>query len=135
MNKQIDTDLLAKILEMLSSEHDGAVINAARQATRIVREGGKRWADLLPKMPPAPGSQRVVDWKGNVWLPPIATTWHETARWLVKWPAQTDRREAQIVEAIATGRANGVVTDPQTITPDIAETLTMIYRRVAGLPT
>jgi len=135
MTQKIDTVLLAKILEMLSSEHDGAVLSAARQATRIVREGGKRWADLLPKMPAAHEAQRVVDPQGNFWLPPIGATWHETARWLVRWPAPTDRREGQIVEAIATKRANGFVIDPQTITPEIAETLTMIYRRVAGLPT
>ncbi len=134
MTTKIDTGKLAKILAMLSSEHDGQVISAARQATRIIREAGKTWADLLPKMPPAPGFvERVTASDGTVWAPPIGKTWRETARWLVRLQPSEDRREALIATAIASGQGNGVVTDPEHITPEIAETLTMMYRRIAGL--
>ena len=134
MPTQIDTDKLAKILAMLSSEHDGQVLNAARQATRIIREAGKTWADLLPKMPPAPAYvERVTASNGTVWVPPIGKTWRDTARWLVRLTPTNDRVENLTVTAIASGQGNGVVTDPDLITPEIAETLTMMYRRIAGL--
>jgi len=134
MPTKIDTDRLAKILAMLASEHDGQVLNAARQATRIIREAGKTWADLLPKMPPAPGFvERVVGKDDTVWVPPIGSTWRETARWLVRLQPSNDRIENLTVTAIASGRANGLVINPDLITPEIAETLTMMYRRIAGL--
>jgi len=136
MSAQIDTDKLAKILAMLASEHDGQVISAARQATRIIAEAGKTWADLLPKMPrPAGFVERVAGKNGTSWVPPIGRTWRETARWLVKLRPTTDRTEALTVDAIASGLGNGVVLDPDHITPEIAERLTMMYRRIAGLPT
>lgn len=134
MQTKIDTDRLAKILAMLASEHDGQVISAARQATRIIREAGKTWADILPKTPPAPGHiERVVGKDDTVWVPPIGQTWRETARWLVRLQPSSDRVENLTVTAIASGQGNGVVTDPDHITPEIAETLTMMYRRIAGL--
>lgn len=138
MTTKIDTDRLAKILAMLSSEHDGQVISAARQATRIIREAGKTWADLLPKMPQALGLvERVDKPDGTFSVPPIGQTWRETARWINRrWerlPAAPARREALIVTAIASGQGNGVVIDPEHITPEIAEVLTMMYRRIAGL--
>lgn len=136
MPTQIDSAKLAKILAMLASEHDGQVLSAARQATRIVAEAGKTWADLLPKAAQPPAFvERVAGKDGRSLVPPIGRTWRETARWLVKLRPTTDRTEALTVDAIASGLGNGVVLDPDHITPEIAERLTMMYRRIAGLPT
>lgn len=57
---------LAKILELLSSEHDGEALAAARRADAMVKASGEDWAKLLgvevPKgslldAPPEPVSQ------------------------------------------------------------------------------
>jgi hypothetical protein len=52
----LDRDRLGKLLEMLGSDHDGEVVNAARAADRLVRASGLRWPDIA--MPAPPGSPR-----------------------------------------------------------------------------
>jgi hypothetical protein len=43
---------LARLLSMLGSEHDGEVLNAARLATRTLRDLGCTWSDALSAPPP-----------------------------------------------------------------------------------
>jgi hypothetical protein len=43
----LDRDRLAKVLGLLSSDHDGEVTAAARQAERLRRQAGVSWPDVL----------------------------------------------------------------------------------------
>jgi hypothetical protein len=43
----VDKKRLAQILGMLGSAHDGEIINAARVATRLIREADVTWEQLL----------------------------------------------------------------------------------------
>jgi hypothetical protein len=133
--RRLDTALLAKTLGMLASEHDGQVLVAARQATRMIREAGSTWADILPEPPASAASQPITDPRGIVWLPPIGNSWRETARFIFPRATDLGRQEQQLVTAVATQTPLGRWQTPDRITPEIAETLTMIYRRIAGLPT
>jgi hypothetical protein len=134
--RRIDTAILAKILGMLGSEHDGQALVAARQAARLVHEAGVTWADLLPPPPqPRALAERVVKPDGTYWLPPVGANWRETARLLYPLAHNLGREDQQLLTAIAQRAPIGRWQTPETITPEIAERLTMIYRRIAGLPT
>ena len=43
----MERERLAKLLGMLASDQDGEVLAAARAVTRLVRDGGLSWDDLL----------------------------------------------------------------------------------------
>lgn len=49
MATPIDTQRLARILEMLRSSHDGEVASAARMAHRMLTEAGMTWSDLAER--------------------------------------------------------------------------------------
>ena len=54
-----DRSMLAKVLGMLGSAHDGEVVNAARKAHQLVQERGATWPavlglDAVPPPPPEP---------------------------------------------------------------------------------
>ncbi len=58
-------DKLAKIVSLLGSDHDGERSAAAAVATRILRDHGMTWADLVPvgtaaPTRPAPASTAVL---------------------------------------------------------------------------
>lgn len=58
-----DRSMLAKVLGMLGSTHDGEVVNAARKAHQLLQERGTTWPDLLLNAPsplPIPESDHVV---------------------------------------------------------------------------
>jgi hypothetical protein len=61
---------LAKLCGMFSSHHDGEVINAARQADRLVRSSGETWADVIAgrQLPPPHDWRRRTpdDWRPMV---------------------------------------------------------------------
>ena len=42
-----DRNRLAKLLGMMGSEHDGEVINAARQADKLVKTASLTWRDVV----------------------------------------------------------------------------------------
>jgi hypothetical protein len=82
-----DRTRLANLLGMLGSEHDGEIINAARAATRLVRDRGLTWHQVLapksspqarlpPREPrksrPAPAGPTLADLLAD-W----PDTWHE----------------------------------------------------------
>ena len=45
-----DAERLEKLLLMLSSDHDGEIVNAARAIGRALREGGADWHDLVNRL-------------------------------------------------------------------------------------
>ena len=55
----LDRALLARILGLLGSSHDGEVIAAARQAERLRADAGLTWADIVTPRLPAPKRQNV----------------------------------------------------------------------------
>lgn len=133
---RVDTRLLAKMLGMLGSEHDGQVLVAARQATRYLQERGVVWSQLLPEPAEPPHyAEKVYREDGTFWLPPVGTSWRETARFLFPHAHDLGREEQQLLTAISQRVPIGRWQTPERITPEIAEKLTMIYRRIAGLPT
>ncbi len=52
MTAPLDRTRLAKLLGMLSSQHDGEVVTAARHADAVVRRAGLTWRDVLSEMRP-----------------------------------------------------------------------------------
>jgi hypothetical protein len=68
-------DRLIKIIGLFGSAHDGEVVAAARQATRLLREHDCTWAELLEPivLPPPPARSRhrpaaqhaPADWRAN----------------------------------------------------------------------
>lgn len=68
---QFNRATLAKILELLSSEHSGEVVAAARLATTMIREAGLTWDDVLAEeirvQRPAPPSPLVQTMGGRAY--------------------------------------------------------------------
>ena len=68
-------DRLIKVIGMFGSAHDGEVVAAARQATRLLREHDCTWAELLEPivLPPPPARPRPypaprhghIDWRAD----------------------------------------------------------------------
>jgi hypothetical protein len=46
----LDAQRLGRVLGLLSSSHDGEVLNAARAADRIVKEAGLTWLDVAQRI-------------------------------------------------------------------------------------
>jgi hypothetical protein len=57
---------LAKLLGLLSSDHDGEIATAGRMANRLVKSCGMTWVDVIatPALPPPPSAKakRSPDW-------------------------------------------------------------------------
>lgn len=55
----VDTDKLAKVLALTSSEHDGEALSAARHANAMVERAGLRWTDVIaaPRTAAASGTR------------------------------------------------------------------------------
>ena len=87
--------------------------------------------------PPEPPhyAEKVYREDGTFWLPPVGASWRETARYLFPHAHDLLREDQQLLTAISQRVPIGRWQTPERITPEIAEKLTMIYRRIAGLPT
>lgn len=60
---RIDRARLARVLEMMSSTHDGEALNAARAATKMVRDAGVTWEQVLSGRTGAPGMPSAPDYR------------------------------------------------------------------------
>ncbi len=56
---ELDRGKLTKLLSLLSSNHDGEVLNAGRKASRLVKQAGLSWETLLGQ-PPKPTTTTVT---------------------------------------------------------------------------
>lgn len=128
---RIDTALLAKVLGRLGSDQPGEVLAAAKQATSMLARAGASWRDVLaPSAPKAPIANPVTLRDGRTLLPPLSGCWRASAIFLAQRRAGQNDFENRFLDALAAGRW----INPRGITPKQAETITMIYRRTAGLP-
>lgn len=48
-----DREKLLKLLALIESDSDGEALAAARQASRLLRQAGLGWADVIPAKAPA----------------------------------------------------------------------------------
>jgi hypothetical protein len=47
----LDTERLAKLLEMTTSSFESEVVSAAKKANEFIRKAGLRWTDILNPVP------------------------------------------------------------------------------------
>ena len=74
----LDRDKFAKVLSLLASDQDGEVLAAARRATTMLHDAGKRWADLAgPVVIPEGRYEQTIVMHGRVVNPPYGRTWLE----------------------------------------------------------
>ena len=66
---------LGKVLALLESEHPGERDAAVRAASRILKQNGMRWCQVLEALPPPPPAKREP-----------AATWRSTCRELARRP-------------------------------------------------
>ena len=132
----LDLKRLAQVLGLLQSAHDGEVTEAARRATRMVREAGLTWQDILrvddTQNRDLYGAQQVVQHPERGPLaPPVGRTWKDTLRWLCARSAGEDVRENEFLDNLAR-RLNGQYGyGAPFISPYQAAWVTNIYDRIA----
>jgi hypothetical protein len=81
---RLDVRRLAIVLGQLQSTHDHEVLNAARAATRMVREAGTTWAAVLNGLAADPDLRHQIilhDERGPL-TPPVGDSWADAVRWL-----------------------------------------------------
>jgi hypothetical protein len=87
---------LSRLLAMLGSDFDGEVINAGRQADRLVRSAGVSWTDVInPSLPP-PDNAR---WPGTD-PDPAGPDWRQTAAACLRFPMLLNKWEFDFLSGL-----------------------------------
>lgn len=113
-------DRLVKLCGLLGSDHAGERDSAAVMASRLLRECGLTWADvILPQLElaDAAGSNRAA--------PPTTGGHAAAARWVLARQVMLNRWERSFIEGIQ---------DRPTLTPRQAATLAGIIDRLRDAP-
>lgn len=99
-----DRERLAKILSLLSSDRPGEVVAAGAAATRLIRERGVGWADIIAPAPvaaePAWSSTRQ---SRASWTTPSA--WRDTTRYCLCYPQMLTDWEAAFLDGLLSRRS------------------------------
>lgn len=79
---KLNLDLLAKVLGMMGSVHDGEALEAARAANRMMLNAGVTWLDVLRPEPVRPVYNAV---HGNGWQAPTEDDHRVAAQIIIDW--------------------------------------------------
>ena len=94
-----DRERLAKILSLLSSDRAGEVVAAGAAATRLIRERGVGWADIIAPAPVAPRpTWSSAGQSRSSWTTPSA--WRDTARYCLCYPQMLTDWEATFLDGL-----------------------------------
>jgi hypothetical protein len=99
---QVDRDKLVKFLALADSDQDGEALAAVRKASRIVRDGGLQWDDVIAVRP-----LRGWAYMFNVWARYVAELQRRISaeRAASHWQTIARLREAEIERLKAAGVA------------------------------
>ena len=134
---RLDVRRLAIVLGQLQSVHDHEVLNAARAATRMVREASTTWAAVLGDGLTADTSdpRQIIhhDQRGSL-APPIGRSWADTVRWLAARRAGVTACDNEMLDRLCRSLSRPYRQEAPHITPDEAAWVTDIYDAI-GRPT
>ncbi len=116
----LDLKLLARILGRMQSTHDNETLIAARAATRMVREAGLSWDEVVrsdrqpPDADPIGASQVIEHPTRGPLAPPVGRQWQDTLQWLCERRAGRTSMENALLDSLARklGRQKGIVDKP-----------------------
>ncbi|MFL5253330.1 MAG: hypothetical protein ACJ8AI_10625 [Rhodopila sp.] len=104
---------LSRLLGMLGSTFDGEVINAGRQADRLVKAAGLTWTDIIVAPPPgADNDPHAADWRRTATaclrFPMLINRWEfEFLSGLGRFPRISQKQRSRLENIVARLRAAG----------------------------
>jgi hypothetical protein len=97
---------LVKLLLMLSSNHDGEVVAAARAIGRTLKDAGADWHDFATRLlVPAKAHVREYGARND------DTNWREMREFCLQHPERLSQREREFIDSL--GRWRGKLTEKQ----------------------
>lgn len=139
-SSSIDYDLLASVLGLLGSNHDGEVLAAARAASEMMCRSGRDWRSILPRETLSPSGEtapgQFVEHPSNPFTerlsPPVGASWIATLEWMCSHDVGATQPEKAFLtrHAQRLGRmsARG---QPTCLDYNDAEIVVRLYRRHA----
>jgi hypothetical protein len=105
--KQFDAQRVSKLVLMLSSQHDGEVVSAARAISRTLKSTGADWHDLVAGLTRQPTSRAPHEADDTV----DPKDWREMRQVCLDQLQRLREREQKFIDSI--GNWNGDLTDKQ----------------------